>query len=179
MTKSIPTLGLFTSRRMIAGVLLAFVTFAAAGCGASTIDPDSITKQIVKAQQELVPDLKVDGAKCPADIEATKGATFECTVNVDGVKAPYDVTVTKIEGDDVVFDFEPAKAIISVAETVKFAEDTAAKSDMVGAEVDCGDAAIIVQDAGTTFPCTLTLGDEQQDFEIEIVDTKGTIKIKE
>ena len=29
------------------------------------------------------------------------------------VKAPYNVTVTKIDGDDVLFDFEPAKPIIS------------------------------------------------------------------
>ena len=42
---------------------------------------------------------------------------------------------------------------------------------------DCGDAAIIVQDPQTTFPCTLTNGDQTQDVSLLIKDLDGTVSI--
>lgn len=167
-----------TAKRVMASVALVFVASTLAACGASTIDDKSVAKQIVDAQAKKAPDLKVDAGKCPSDIEAKKGAKFKCTVNVAGVKAPYNVTVTKIDGDDVLFDFEPAKPIISTAIAESYVTSQAEADGINGATVDCGDEEVIVQDAKTTFTCTLALGAEQQDVEIEIQDQEGTIAIK-
>ena len=168
-----------TAKRVMASVVLAFAATTLAACGAATIDDKSVAKQIVDAQAKEVPDLKVDAGKCPSDIEAKKGATFTCTVNVAGVKAPYDVTVTKIDGDDILFDFEPAKPIISTSIAEGYVSQQAEAEGINGATVDCGDEEVIVQEAKSTFTCTLALGSDQQDVEIEIQDKEGTIAIKQ
>lgn len=168
-----------TFKRIVAGIALVFVASTLAACGASTIDATSVSKQIVEAQEEVTPDLKVNKGKCPDDIEAKKGATFTCTVSVAGVKAPYNVKVTSIKGDDVIFDFEPAKAIIGVEITKTFIEQQAAAQGFEGATADCGEKAVIVSDPDETFTCTLSLGAEQTEVEILVKDTEGNIEIVE
>lgn len=166
-------------KRVTASVALVLVASTMAACGASTIDDASVVKQIVSAQKKNAPDLKVDGGKCPSDIEAKKGAKFKCSVNVAGVKASYDVTVTKIDGDDILFDFEPTNPIISTAITETYVSGQAEAEGIVGADVDCGEEEVIVQKAGSTFPCTLSLGGESQEVTIEIQDQDGTIAIQQ
>lgn len=166
-----------TFKRIIAGISLVLVASTLAACGGSTIDDKSVAKQIVEAQKKVTPDLKVNKGKCPSDIEAKKGAKFKCTVNVAGVKAPYNVKVTSIKGDDVVFDFEPAKAIIGAEITQGFIEQQAAAQGFEGATADCGEDAVIVSDPKDTFKCTLSLGTDQTEVEILVKDIEGNIEI--
>ena len=168
-----------TAKRVTASVALVFVASTMAACGASTIDNKSVAKQIVDAQAKKAPDLEVNQGKCPSGIEAKKGAKFKCSVQIAGVKAPYNVTVTKVDGDDVRFDFEPTNPIVSTSITESYVTTQAEAEGIVGASVDCGDEEVIIQEVGSTFPCTLALGEESQDVTIEIKDKEGTIAIQQ
>ncbi|GAW51124.1 MULTISPECIES: DUF4333 domain-containing protein [unclassified Nocardioides] len=140
-------------------------------------DADEIAAEVQKAQEKVTPDLEVSDATCPEDADLEEGAVIDCSVSIAGVKAPYEVTVTSLEDGHAEFDLAPAKAIISVDAAVGFLEDQAEQQGLTGVTVECGDAAIIVQDPQTTFPCTLTNGDHVQDISLLIKDLDGTVSI--
>lgn len=158
---------------------------ALAGCSGSVnvssgggYDADKLSQQIVDAQQKVTPDLEVTDGSCPADEDLEEGATFECTISIAGVTAPYTTTVTSVEGDSANFSFDPAQAIISTAGAVGLLTSQLTEQGITDGTADCGEAAVIVQDPQTTFPCTISYSDGSvQDFELTINDIDGNVTV--
>jgi hypothetical protein len=152
------------------------------GCNASVsvgsgYDADAVAEQVQKAQQEAVPGLDVTDATCPEDADMEKGEELDCSVVIDGVTAPYLVTITSVEDGHAKFHIEPDQAIVSVEKAIAIIEKEVAAQGFDGVAVDCGDAAVIVQDPHTSFPCTLSKGDRTQDVTVEIDDLDGNVTI--
>ncbi|MEP9365463.1 DUF4333 domain-containing protein [Nocardioides sp. CN2-186] len=173
-----------TTRAALSAAALVPVLLSIGACSASVstgsdkeYDADKVAGLVQDAQEKATPDLDVSDATCPDDVELKKGATFECTISIEGVEAPYTVTITEVGDTSARYSMDPAKAIISVDAAVGFLEDQATAQGLDGVTVDCGDAAIIVQDPQTTFPCTLTNGGQTQDVELLIEDLDGTVSI--
>ena len=140
-------------------------------------DADKVAAEVQKAQEKVTPDLEVADATCPEDADPEEGTVLDCSVTIDGVEAPYAVTITSIDDGKAKFSLEPTKAIISAAAAVGFIEDQAEQQGLGDATAECGDAAVIVQDPQTTFPCTLTNGEQVQDITLLIEDLDGTVSI--
>jgi hypothetical protein len=156
-----PTPTASRAARSVAGALAAFALLASA-CDASIeiggVDLEEVEAKLVDLQEETSPNLAVGEAACPDDLdEINEGDTFECTVTIEGVEAPYAVTLTDEQEDSDVgsFDFKPAKPIIDVSLVVDFVRSRLNERSQ-GAEVDCGDAAVIVTEVGGTFDCTVS-----------------------
>ena len=140
-------------------------------------DADKVAAEVQSAQEKVTPDLDVTDPTCPDDVDVKEGATFECTITIAGVEAPYTVTISDVGDTSAHFDIAPAKAIIYVDAAVGFLQDQADRAGSEGVTIECGDAAIIVQDPQTTFPCTLTNGGQVQDIALLIKDIDGTVSI--
>ncbi len=171
-----------TKRAALAAALLVPVLAAFGACQASVstgsgYDADAIAKQVQEAQEKAAPGLDVTDATCPDDADVKKGASIECTVVVAGVEAPYTVTFTSVDGDDAKFDIVPTKAIVSVDEVVASIQDQVTGQGLTNVTVDCGAAAVVVQDPQTSFTCTLTHGDQTQPVTVEIKDLDGNVHI--
>jgi hypothetical protein len=162
---------------LLVPVLAAFGACSANVSVGSGYDADAVAKQVQKAQEDATPDLDVSDSTCPDDADVKKGASIECSVTIEGVKAPYAVTFTSVEGDDAKFDIAPAQAIVSVEKTVAAIQDQVVAQGLTNVTIDCGDAAVIVQEPKTSFPCTLTHGDRTQDVTVEIEDLDGNVHI--
>lgn len=143
----------------------------------SGYDADAVAKQVQKAQADATPDLDVTDATCPDDADVKKGASIECSVTIAGVVAPYSVTFTSVEGDNAKFDIAPAKAIVSVAKTIAVIQEQVDAQGLGKVDIDCGDAAVIVQDPKTDFTCTLTRDGQTQDITVQLEDLDGHITI--
>ena len=160
-----------------AAVLLA-CSLLLAGC-TSEVDLADVEARLVELQQEETPDLEVDGAQCPEDVDLEEGVTFECDVTIEGVPAPYSVTMTKDDPEAEVgsFHFEPAQPIIDVTLVVEFIR-AQLNTQSAGAEVDCGEEKVIVTEVGGTFECTVS--DERGSETVEMVakDKEGTVGFK-
>jgi Domain of unknown function (DUF4333) len=171
-----------TKRAALAAALLVPVLAGLGACSASVstgsgYDAGAVAKQVQKAQEEAAPDLDVTDATCPDDADVKKGATMECSVTIEGVKAPYAVTFTSVEDGDAKFDLAPAQAIVSVEKTVAAIQKQVDAQGLGDVDIDCGDAAVIVEDPKTSFTCTLTQGDQTQDVTVEIEDLDGNVNI--
>jgi Domain of unknown function (DUF4333) len=157
------------------------VVFGACSASVSTSPSDGggpdlaeLEAKLVDLQKEKAPDLDVEGAECPEDVDLDKGSRFECTVTIEGVEAPYSITLEEDdpEGDSGSFHIEPALAIIDVSIVVDFLKGRAE-----GADVACGQEAVIVGDVGDTFDCTIDSGGQHQTVEMIIKDLDGTVAI--
>lgn len=173
-----------TIQRVLSAAVLVPVLTALAACSGSVstgsgYDPDDVAEQVQKAQADATPDLEVTDASCPDDSEPEKdGDTTECTVEIDGVEATYLVTFTDVSDDGVKFDIEPAEAIVSVAKTVELFQGEIAKQGFPDAEVDCGEAAVVVQEVGSTFTCDLTADGTTIEGTVTIDDVDGNVTIE-
>lgn len=148
--------------------------------GGVDYQPDELAGDVADAQREVSPDLEVENGTCPDEVDIEeKGDTFECTVLIEGIEAPYTVTVDAVTDDDVELLYEPAKAIVSTELAVQFLTEEAAAQGLEGAVAECGETLVVVQDPGTTFPCTLSIGADVQELEMMIDDLQGTISIAE
>ena len=88
--------------------LAAFALFLAA-CGEKTIKADAAEETV----SGLIADqtgFEADDMKCPDDVKAEVGATFECTFT--GPEGPYvaDVEVTEVDGEDATFQIDSRRA---------------------------------------------------------------------
>lgn len=145
---------------------------AGSGDGRVT-DLSELEAKLVEMQEEKSPNLSVEGADCPDEVDLDEGSTFECTVTIEGVEAPYAVTLTEDnpEAETGSFHIEPAKAIIDVSIVVNFIQG---RVD-AGAEVDCGSEKVIVTDVGGTFVCTISGAGETNEVEMIVKDIEGTV----
>lgn len=140
-----------------------------------TYDAEEIAAKVVAEQEKVTPDLEVADGTCEEDVPLEVDEVIGCTVSIAGVEAPYDVTVTSLEEERANYRIEPAKAVISV-EAVKGALTAELeKQGVTGAEVDCGEDAIRVEDPGTTFTCTMSLGGRSREATITVQDLQGNI----
>lgn len=168
-------------RRALAAAIVVPAVLALGACKAEVsagggFDPDDLAAQVQASQEKATPGLDVTGARC-ADVDGNpeKGDTIDCSVKIDGVEAPYVVTVTSGDDDGAKFDLAPAKAVVSTEAAEQMIGDEYTKQDLQGVTVDCGEAAVIVQDPKTTFPCTASQGENSQDWEVTIVDIDGNV----
>ncbi|HEX2283678.1 MAG TPA: DUF4333 domain-containing protein [Mycobacterium sp.] len=73
-----------------------------AGCS-STIKPEGAAKSVVDLVSEQT-GFEPKDVKCPDDVEAKEGTTFECKfTGPEGEEYTADMRVTKVEGEDVEF----------------------------------------------------------------------------
>lgn len=167
---------------------LAGITLTLGACSSSTDSegadraaylPKSVAADVRAAQQKTAPDLKVDRASCPPKVELKKGTSFLCTVRVAGVSAPYRVSITSLSAAKASYHYKPAKAIVSVAVTQRFLRQQVEAQGFKGVTISCGKAAVVVQEPGTTFPCTLAMGGQTQTVNILIKNLGGTIAISQ
>jgi hypothetical protein len=174
-----------TKRAALAAALLVPVLTGLGACSASVsagsdsgYDADAVAKQLQKAQAEASPDYEVSDATCPADADPEEGDSIECTVSVAGVESPYTVTFTEVTSDGTKFDIIATHAIVSVEETVASIRAQLDKQGFTDVDVDCGDAAVVIQEPDTTFTCTLTEGTDTFDATVTIKDLEGNIHFK-
>lgn len=171
-------------RAALAAVLLPVLASLGACSGSVSVgsgsgyDADKVAAQVQSAQEKVTPDLDVADATCPDKADMKVGSTIACSVTVEGVVAPYTVTFTSVGDDKADFHIAPAKAIMSVDKVVTFLQQQASDQGLGDVDVDCGDAAIIVQDPGTTFSCTLSQGSKSQDVTLLVKDLDGTVTIQ-
>lgn len=166
-----------TRRALAAALVPALLTLAACSSD-SGYDGAKIADQVKQAQEKETPDLEITDASCPDVAEPAKGSSVSCTLKVAGVEAPYDVTFTSVSGDKAEFDIKSTQAIILVSKVVDYLESQATDQGLEGVTADCGEAAVIVQDPQTTFPCTLTMGEQTQDVTVRIKDLDGTVTVE-
>ncbi|MGB0099250.1 MAG: DUF4333 domain-containing protein [Nocardioides sp.] len=138
-------------------------------------DPDDVAERVQEAQEEATPDLEVTDPSCPDDGEPAEGDAIECTVTIAGVEAPYTVTFTSVDDDGARFDIAPAQAIVSTEKAVAAIAAELDKQGVAGVEVDCGEAAVLVQEPATTFTCALTRGVRSSELTVTINDVDGNI----
>ena len=168
--------------RTLACVALACLFLAACGGdsggsgsedgGTKVTDLSELEAKLVAMQEEKVPDLAVEGAQCPAEVNLEEGTTFECTVTIEGVDAPYAITPTKDDPEAEVgsFHIEPAKAIINVSIVTDFINTQTGATD-----AKCGNEKVLVSEVGGTFDCTVSVGGQTQDVEMIVKDLEGTV----
>lgn len=145
------------------------------GGGGEGPDLGELEAKLVELQEEKAPNLSVEGAECPDEVDLHEGSQFECTVTIEGVEAPYSVTLEEDdpEGDSGSFHIEPAAAIIDVSIVENFLEEQPGDPT----DVSCGAEAVIVGDVGDTFDCTVDAFGEQQTVQMIIKDLDGTVAI--
>jgi hypothetical protein len=78
--------------------LVAVVSLALAGCG-KKLDTGGVEKTVKDQITEM--GLEVDKVKCPGDVKAEAGKTFECTVTKGDKSAKVTIKMEKVEGDKV------------------------------------------------------------------------------
>ena len=73
-----------------------------ATCGESTIKPDGAERVVVNVVSTQT-GFRPNDVRCPSDVEARVGVTFDC--HFTGPEGPYtaDMRVTKVQGERVVF----------------------------------------------------------------------------
>jgi hypothetical protein len=134
-------------------------------------DLSELEAKLVNLQEEKSPNLSVEGADCPEEVDLSEGTTFECIVTIEGVEAPYDVTLTEDdpEADVGSFHVEPARTIIDVSIVTDFI------AQQVGGEAECGSEAVLITDVGDTIDCTVTSEGQTQDVQMIVKDEEGTV----
>lgn len=81
--------------------LLLLLSVAAAGCAPQTLDVNQLERRL---ERQISNRLDVDGveADCPDEIEARRGARFDCVVRAPGEESGLRVVVTQQDGDGTV-----------------------------------------------------------------------------
>jgi hypothetical protein len=134
----------------IACLLVALVPTA---CGSDgELDTGSVEEAL---EQDFVttPEVMVGRASCPSRVEASVGASFECTLEVEGQELQVTVTVESGGGD---VSFEQRQELVVTAE---LHEQVAAQlAGELGAEVavHCDDRAALVLEEGAVLSCSVS-----------------------
>jgi hypothetical protein len=91
-----------TARVLRAGIPIAVFTLALAACGEKTINSDRAEETVSNVVTEKTGFEPTD-MRCPSDVKAKTGGTFEC--DFTGPEGPYtaSVTITEIDGEDATF----------------------------------------------------------------------------
>jgi hypothetical protein len=139
-------------------------------------DLSEVEQKLVEEQKKVTPDLEVGGASCPDEVEVEEGAKFECTVEIEGVEAPYSVTLTDVneEEERVNFHSEPAKPIIDMSLVTEFVRGNLNEQSQ-GANVDCGDEAVLVSEVGGTIECTVSDETGSETVSLVVKNLQGDI----
>ncbi len=163
---------------VVAGLLLSGCSFELSLGGGP--DLDEVEDKLVEEQEKATPDLAVGGATCPEEVDVEEGATLECTVDIEGVEAPYKVTLTEVNEDEerVSFQSEPAKPIIDVSLVVEFLRGNL-NTRSQGAEIDCGDAAVLVTEVGETIECTVSDERGSETVPLVVKNVEGDVGFQE
>ncbi|WP_028644581.1 hypothetical protein [Nocardioides sp. URHA0020] len=61
---------------------------------------------------------------------------------------------------------------------VEFLQQQATDQGLTDVTADCGEQAVLVQDADTTFTCSLVQGEDTQEVTLRIKDLQGTVAIE-
>lgn len=169
--------------RRAAAAALAVACLGSVGCSVSVerggADLSEVEDMLVEEQEKKSPNLAVGGATCPDDVEVEEGKSFECIVEIEGVDAPYTVTLTEEDpgGESGNFHMKPAKPIIDVSIVVDFVRSRLNQAS-AGAEVDCGDAAVIVTEVGGTFDCTVSDERGSETATMVVKNVEGDVSFK-
>jgi Domain of unknown function (DUF4333) len=85
-------------RTAAALALLTATGFGAAGCGTATVNIEKAETLIADGLEKKTgaPDVTVE---CPAEVEAKKGGTFECTAKTGGETAKVKATQKDADGN--------------------------------------------------------------------------------
>ena len=89
-------------RVRLAAITIAVVVMALVGCGEKTINSDRAEETVSRVVEEKTGFEPTD-MRCPSDVEAKTGGTFECEFT--GPEGPYtaSVTIADVDGDDATF----------------------------------------------------------------------------
>jgi len=128
--------------------------------GSRTVDPASVQQEIVRITQTAVGVAPTD-VRCPAEIKAQAGGTFDCTATVDG----QPVTYTVRQDDD------QGHLTINYDRLIKVDDVESVIAQQVGTDVDiavtveCPPAGrtVVVNAPGTPIACTATNADDPSD----------------
>lgn len=73
------------------------------GCGESTVKPEGAERSVVDVVSRET-GFRPKDVRCPSDVEAEVGGTFECRFT--GPEGPYvaDMKILEVEGERVVFN---------------------------------------------------------------------------
>ena len=93
--------------------------------GFRTVDPASVQQEIVRITQTAVGVAAAD-VRCPAEIPAQAGGTFDCTATVDGQPVTYDVRQ----------DDDQGHLTINYDRLIKVADVESVIAQQVGKDVD-------------------------------------------
>jgi hypothetical protein len=79
-------------------VLLLALSVAMGACAPRTLDRDQLERTLARkiSDQLEVPGLEVE---CPDDVEARRGATFDCIARAPGETAGLRIVVTQLDDD--------------------------------------------------------------------------------
>lgn len=143
--------------RIIAACVALAGAPALAGCDddgdtpAREVDTATIESEI--EQQLSVPDAAVSSVKCPADVSAETGTTFECAVTWDN-GATGDVKVTETSANQ--YTYVPVSGSVQVPGTTADAalEKQLATQGLPNATVNCPENIIVKP--GTTVTCNVS-----------------------
>ena len=167
-----------TRRSRVLPVLAAAAVLAA--CANNNIySAEALEQVVVDSQDGKTGDLEVGGATCPDDVALEGGVTVECTIELEGVDAPYSVTLDDVEAEEVAITVEPLRVVIPAADAAAFVTENL-QDEVATADVTCGDGeAVILAETGDTIACTVAIGSETRDVELEVVDEDGTVELVE
>ena len=149
------------SMRLFACIIAVVLALALAACGDDETSPDASAapapdSSAIESQikDELSTDAtKVSTAKCPSEIEAAAGSTFECSVSwVNGANGKVEVTARGANR----FTYEPVPGSVKVpGSTVEASLEQELESQGApGAQANCPDTIIVK--VGTTVTCELS-----------------------
>jgi hypothetical protein len=161
---------------MVAPALVAMVTL-----GSCSVPTDkSVSRQRVQDQiVEEVTDQSgaaPDSVSCPGDLQASVGATLDCTLTDDGQQRHVSVTVGSAEGDQVDLHIEQTIGKDTVTEQIsrQISRQIGRAPESVTCPADLGgdEGATLrceLRDSGKTYGVTVTTVDRGEvSFEIEV-----------
>ena len=153
-----------------AGVLLL------AGCGdAPGYDHKAVEGYLVSTQSTALGGAEVTGATCPTHHALSEGMTLTCTVDVSGAKLPYRVRLTHVHARHVSVSATPAGVLVDGSKLVAYVQTTVPKTAK-GALVTCGGRYVVAK-VGETLTCTMTLGSQQRQVDLKVLDKSGTVSL--
>ena len=163
--------------RLRSAVLLVGVVLAACGSdnlyAAADLEATIIQSQRSSLEEQ---DLALGDAQCPDDVVLEEGVDVDCTLDVAGAEARFRATLTDVAAKNVTVTVEPLDIIIPTAAAVEFVEDNLRKA-VKGGEVLCGPEGVgaIVAQQGDRIACTVGVGSQSRDVELEVLDETGTV----
>jgi hypothetical protein len=165
---------------VVGGIAGAVVVLGGLGVGAlalfgpSTLVTADVESEIVRITQEQA-GVPAQGVDCPEDIAVEAGSSVTCTATVDGQPVTFTVTQDDDEGNLTITHARLLPAL-EVEDAVS-AQLSADVGEDVVAVCSAEGQTVIVNDPGTTIPCTaVNVADTTLQAEILVsVDGEGTV----